>query len=76
MKSFFAWFEWTGTKPSKEFRSGEDLTRLILDDLFPNAVRYYAEALKNDQESEEDSLEGEELDVSDTEPAQKKHKSE
>ena len=76
MKSFFAWFEWTGTKPSKEFRSGEDLTRLILDDLFPNAVRYYAEALKNDQESAEDSLEREELHVSDTEPAQKKHKSE
>lgn len=76
MKSFFAWFEWTGTKPNKEFRAGEDLTRLIIDELFPNAVKYYAEALQNDQESEEDSLEGEELDVSDAEPAQKKHKSE
>lgn len=74
MKSFFAWFEWTGRKPTKEFRSGEDLTRLILDDLFPNAVRYYAEALQNDQQSDEDSLEGEELDVSDVEPVQKKHK--
>lgn len=76
MKSFFAWFEWTGRKPTKEFRSGEDLTRLLLDDLFPNAVKYYAEALQNDQQSDEDSLEGEELDVSDAEPAPKKHKGE
>lgn len=74
MKSFFAWFEWTGRKPAKEFRSGEDLTRLILDDLFPNAVRYYAEAIKNDNFSSEDSSEGEELDISDDEPPQKKQK--
>lgn len=74
MKSFFAWFEWTGLKPAKEFRSGEDLARLILDDLFPNAVRYYAEAIKNDKDDEEDSSEGEELDISDDEPPQKKQK--
>lgn len=64
MKSFFAWFAWTGTKPGKEFRAGEDLARLLVDDVFPNAVRYYAEAMNND-ESEVDSEEGEELDVSD-----------
>lgn len=75
MKSFFAWFEWTGHKPAKEFRSGEDLARLILDDLFPNAVRYYAEAIKNDNGSEVDSSEGEELDISDDdEPPRKKQK--
>lgn len=75
MKSFFAWFEWTGHKPAKEFRSGEDLARLILDDLFPNAVRYYAEAIKNDNGSEVDSSEGEELDISDDdEPPRKKQR--
>lgn len=77
MKSFFAWFEWTGGKPAKEFRSGEDLARLILDELFPNAVRYYAEAIKNDNASDEDSSEGEELDISDDEePPLKKQKAE
>ncbi|SGZ57020.1 CIC11C00000002988 [Sungouiella intermedia] len=77
MKSFFAWFEWTGHKPAKEFRSGEDLARLILDDLFPNAVRYYAEAIKNDNGSDVDSSEGEELDISDEdEPPKKKQKGE
>ncbi|EGW34084.1 uncharacterized protein SPAPADRAFT_59507, partial [Spathaspora passalidarum NRRL Y-27907] len=28
MRSFFAWFQWTGEKPGKEFRNGEDLTNL------------------------------------------------
>lgn len=76
MKSFFAWFEWTGHKPSKEFRSGEDLARLILEELFPNAVRYYAEAIRNDNVSDVDSSEGEELDLSDDEepPAKKPKK--
>lgn len=74
MKSLFAWFEWTGEKPGKEFKAGEDLARLILDDLFPNAVRYYAEAVKNDEESDVDSSEGEELDLSDDEPERKKRK--
>lgn len=75
MKSFFAWFEWTGHKPAKEFRSGEDLARLILEELFPNAVRYYAEAMKNDNASDVDSSEGEELDISDDEePPLKKQK--
>lgn len=75
MKSLFAWFEWTGRKPSKEFRSGEDLARLIVDDLFPNAVHYYSEAIANDEESEvEDSSEGEELDLSEDEPERKKQR--
>lgn len=75
MKSLFAWFEWTGKKPNKEFRSGEDLARMIVDDLFPNAVHYYSEAMNNDRESEaEDSSEGEELDLSEDEPDKKKQK--
>lgn len=74
MKSFFAWFAWTGEKPGKEFRAGEDLARLLLDDVFPNAVRYYAEAMQNDEESDVDSSEGEELDISDDEPQAKRQK--
>lgn len=71
MKSFFSWFAWTGEKLGKEFRSGEDLTRLIVDDLFLNALKYYVLALPNededDQSDEEDSSEGEELDLSEEE---------
>lgn len=71
MKSFFAWFNWTGEKPGKEFRNGEDLTRLIIDDLYLNAVKYYVLAINNDddqdEENEVDSSEGEELDLSDNE---------
>lgn len=64
MKSFFSWFSWTGKKPGKEFRNGDDLTRLIIDDLFPYAVKYYTEALPGDELDDEDSSEGEELDIS------------
>ncbi|CAK7897130.1 vacuolar protein sorting-associated protein 75 [[Candida] anglica] len=70
MKSFFAYLSWTGEKPGKEFRHGEDLTRLIVDNLFPYAVKYYSEALpgdEDDDEDEEDSSEGEALDLSDDE---------
>lgn len=68
MKSFFAWFAWTGRKPGKEFRNGEDLARLVTEDLFPYAVKYYTEALPGGEEdSDVDSSEGEELDISDEE---------
>ncbi|CAI5755762.1 unnamed protein product [Candida verbasci] len=68
MKSFFAYFQWTGEKHGKEFRNGEELTNLIVDDLYLNALKYYAIALSNendDDDEEEDSSEGEELDLSD-----------
>lgn len=66
MKSFFAWFDWTGEKPGKEFRNGEDLTRLIIDDLFPYAVKYYTEALPGGDEGD-DTSDPEELDLSEDE---------
>ncbi|KAI3405232.1 hypothetical protein KGF56_001977 [Candida oxycetoniae] len=78
MKSFFAWFAWTGEKPGKEFRHGEDLTQLIVEDIFINALKYYIVALSNesgeeeDEEEEEDSSEGEELDLSDIEEEERK----
>lgn len=67
MKTLFAWFDWTGKRPAKEFKSGDELARLIAEDLFPNAVKYYVEAINNDQESDVGSSEGEELDVSEDE---------
>ncbi|GEQ67554.1 hypothetical protein JCM33374_g1219 [Metschnikowia sp. JCM 33374] len=78
MRSFFAWFEWTGRKPGKEFRGGEDLTQLLTDEIFPSAVNLYVEAMNSEQDSDADSSEGEELDVSededDEEPEPKKQK--
>lgn len=70
MKSFFAWFGWTGTKPGKEYRNGEELARLIVDDIFPYAVKYYTEALpagEGEDDDLDDSEEGEELDISEDE---------
>lgn len=77
MKSFFAFFAWTGKKPGKEFRNGEELARLIVDDVFPYAVKYYTEALRGDDDDDLTS-EGEELDISESEsdePARKKVRS-
>lgn len=69
MKSIFSWFSWTGEKPGKEFRHGEDLARLIIDDLFPYAVKYYTEAMPGVGEEDDyvDSSEGEALDLSEDE---------
>lgn len=44
MKSFFAWFNWTGLKPGKEFPNGDGLASLLSDDIFPNCTKYYTEA--------------------------------
>ncbi|ODQ80418.1 hypothetical protein BABINDRAFT_166750 [Babjeviella inositovora NRRL Y-12698] len=63
MRSFFAWFKWTGLKPGKEFRNGEELTRLIVEELFPYAVKYYTEAVPGLNEDSEDES-SEELDLS------------
>ncbi|KAI5969908.1 hypothetical protein CANMA_001050 [Candida margitis] len=76
MKSFFSWFAWTGKKPGKEFRNGEDLANLISEDIFVNALKYYIVALSNESGEEgsedEDSSEGEELDLSDVEAGTRK----
>ena len=66
MKSFFAFFSWTGKHPGKEFRYGEQLAEMLSEDIFPLAVDYYTLAApglnENDNEEEEDSS-SEELDV-------------
>ncbi|ODV95229.1 hypothetical protein PACTADRAFT_68305 [Pachysolen tannophilus NRRL Y-2460] len=67
MRSFFAWFKWTGLKPGKEFRNGEELARLITDDLFPYSVKYYTEAMPGIGDDDDDDSSSEELDLSDDE---------
>ena len=56
-------------KPGKEFRNGEDLATLLSEDLYLNALKYYIIALSPDEDDdandEEDTTEGEELDLSD-----------
>ena len=76
MKSFFAFFSWTGLKPGKEFRNGEELARLVVESVFPYAVKYYTEALPADEEEDSDvgSAEGEPLDISDNEDDERETK--
>lgn len=83
MRLLFAWFDWTGEKEGKEFREGDELARVLANDIYVNAVKYYTVALQDDgDEVEEDSSEGEELDLedddndndNDDEPAKKKQK--
>ncbi|EGV63580.1 hypothetical protein CANTEDRAFT_114508 [Yamadazyma tenuis ATCC 10573] len=76
MKSFFSWFSWTGKKPGKEFRDGEDLTRLITDDLFPYAVKYYTEALPGADNDDADTSDPEELDLEDDEEEEEEEEEE
>ncbi|KAH3684019.1 hypothetical protein WICPIJ_004991 [Wickerhamomyces pijperi] len=67
MKSFFGWFRWTGRKPGKEFPNGDDFAKLLSDDIFPNAVKYYTEAQRDGLDEEIDSDASEPLDLSDAE---------
>lgn len=65
MKSFFGWFKWTGRKPGKEFPNGDEFAKLLSEDIFPNAVKYYTEAQRDGLEEEIDSDASEPLDLSD-----------
>ncbi|VEU19481.1 DEKNAAC100391 [Brettanomyces naardenensis] len=66
MKSFFAFFGWTGSKEGKEYRYGEQLAEMLSEDIFPLAVDYYTLAApglgKNEEEEDADSS-SEELDI-------------
>ena len=39
MKTFFAWFRWTGLKPGKEFPNGDGLANLFNEELYPFCVK-------------------------------------
>lgn len=88
MKTFFAWFKWTGLKPGKEFPNGDSLANLFNEELYPYCVKYYTEAQRDvidESEAdtdEEDSDQPLKLDLngseseeeSETGPSQKKVK--
>lgn len=83
MKSFFAFFTWTGEKSGKEYRYGEELAELFSEDIFPLAVDYYtlaAPGLGKDNEEEDENTSSEELDIEsdedEDEPEKKKQKKE
>lgn len=70
MRSFWAFFSWTGRKEGKEFRNGEELALCISEDIFPAALDYYVLAMPglNEENGEDEEIEsGEELDLSDDE---------
>ncbi len=66
MKSFFAFFSWTGKRPGKEYRYGEELAEMFSEDIFPLAVDYYtlaAPGLNENDDNDDDDSSSEELDV-------------
>lgn len=81
MKTFFAWFKWTGLKPGKEFPNGDALANLFNEELYPYCVKYYTEAQRDvmdesDGDSEDDSDAPLDLDleeVNDEEGSDSKH---
>lgn len=77
MRSFFSFWQWTGKKPGKEYRNGEELATLLAEDIFPAALDYYVLAAPgrgdNDEDEEEDEQSGEELDLSDNDVSEEEH---
>ncbi|KTW31179.1 uncharacterized protein T551_01252 [Pneumocystis jirovecii RU7] len=76
--SFFTWFSWTGEGNNDVFEDGEELAIFIAEDLYPNAVKYFTDALQENEEEDEDAeidLETENGDeTSESEPPKKKAK--
>ncbi|GAO49020.1 hypothetical protein SAICODRAFT_7612 [Saitoella complicata NRRL Y-17804] len=58
--SFFHFFSWTGN--GKDKFPGEELAVVIAEDMYPNALKYYTEAVNEDEEDfdEEEGLEDDE----------------
>lgn len=53
---FFDWFQWQGENDKSEFPNGDDLARLIVDEIYPLCVKFYTEAQRDiaDEESEDE----------------------
>uniref|UniRef100_UPI000F044F01 Vacuolar protein sorting-associated protein 75 n=1 Tax=Pneumocystis carinii (strain B80) TaxID=1408658 RepID=UPI000F044F01 len=74
--SFFTWFSWTG-KENDIFEDEEELAIFIAEDLYPNAVKYFTDALQENEENEDEEidLENENGDnISEEEPSKKRTK--
>ncbi|GMM40467.1 hypothetical protein DAHU10_013680 [Hanseniaspora uvarum] len=87
MKTFFAWFGWTGLKHGKEFPNGDGLANLFMEDIYPHCLKHYIEAKRDiedergasDSEVEDDEEDIDRFNMSvmendDEEPATKKVK--
>lgn len=75
INSLFGWFGYVGEGPG-DFPSGEDLTRIIVEQLFPFATEYYLEGVKDQAqvEAEYDLDEDEEEDIGDDDADEIKNK--
>lgn len=57
--SFFSFFQWEGG--DKGFRGGEELAVTLVEDIWPNAIKYFTESFEeSDEPDEEIDLESEE----------------
>lgn len=58
---FFDWFQWQGLDDKSEFPNGDDLARLITDEIYPLCVKFYTEAQRDvaDEDSDDESSEPE-----------------
>lgn len=66
MKTFFAWFNWTGLKHGKEFPNGDGLANLFMEDIYPHCLKHYIEAKRDidDEKGASDSeIEDDEEDI-------------
>ncbi|WBW73548.1 CENP-A histone disassembly chaperone Ccp1 [Schizosaccharomyces osmophilus] len=59
--NFFDYFRWTGEEEEDDF-DGASLTIFLAEDLFPNAVKYFTEAMTEEASDEEGSVDLEEED--------------
>ncbi|KAG5518279.1 hypothetical protein PMAC_003075 [Pneumocystis sp. 'macacae'] len=75
--SFFTWFSWTGEDNNDVFEDGEELAIFIAEDLYPNAVKYFTDALQENEEDEDAEIDLETgifYETSESEPPKKKTK--
>uniref|UniRef100_UPI0009007629 Putative nucleosome assembly protein C36B7.08c n=1 Tax=Schizosaccharomyces pombe (strain 972 / ATCC 24843) TaxID=284812 RepID=UPI0009007629 len=57
--NFFDYFQWTGEEEDDDF-DGATLTIFLAEDLFPNAVKYFTEAMTEEASDEDESVDLEE----------------
>lgn len=66
MKTFFAWFSWTGLKHGKEFPNGDGLANLFMEDIYPHCLKHYIEAkrdIEDEQGASDSEVEDDEEDI-------------
>ncbi len=54
-KSFFHFFDWTGEERKKEMTEYEELAITLVEDIWPNAIKYYTESFEEESEEDENA---------------------